>query len=135
MILINSCIEKRFWNFRAPHIIKLSVIVLFQAFLFYLPRLFWTKHEESRITSISDGVRVGTVVKCDDSDQKLSNVAKNVANYIKLDQAGHFQYGMFYVLAQVNILLHNFIIFSFFLNFSFSLLLIIRSISLIEWLF
>jgi hypothetical protein len=36
---------------------------------------------------------------------------------------------MFYVLAQVNIILNNFIIFSFFLNFLFSLLLVIRSIS------
>lgn len=106
MILIKSCIEKKILKLPShPYNLTfdISVFVLFQAFLFYLPRLFWTKHEESRITSISDGVRVGTVVKCDDSDQKLSNVAKNVANYIKLDQAGHFQYGMFYVLAQVNI--------------------------------
>jgi hypothetical protein len=42
------------------------------------------KQEEGRITAVSDGVRVGSVVRCDDNDEKIKNVAKNVANYINL---------------------------------------------------
>ena len=53
------------------------------------------------MTTISDGVRAGTVVKCDNSDEKIQNVAKNVANYIGLEEAGHFKYGVCYILAQV----------------------------------
>ena len=59
------------------------------------------KQEEGKITTISEGVRAGTVVKCDNSDEKIQNVAKNVANYIALEQAGHFKYGVCYIFAQV----------------------------------
>jgi hypothetical protein len=36
-----------------------------------LPRLFWLRCEEGRITTLSDGVRAGSVVKCDDADEKI----------------------------------------------------------------
>ena len=72
-----------------------------QGLIFYLPRLFWLKQEEGRMTAISDGVRVGSVGRCDDDNEKIRNVGNNVANYIMLDQAGHFLYGFNYLLAQV----------------------------------
>ena len=72
-----------------------------QGLIFYLPRLFWLKQEEGRMNAISDGVRVGSVIRCDDDNEKIRNVGKNVADYLMLDQAGHFFYGFNYILAQV----------------------------------
>ena len=104
-----TALNMPFSNALVQHIYRTSwkninlmvVITVKQALVFYLPRLFWLKQEEGRITSISDGVRVGSVVRCDDADEKIRNVARNVANYVRLDQAGHFQYGLFYMVAQV----------------------------------
>ena len=63
------------------------------------------KQEEGKITTISDGVRAGTVVKYDNSNETIQNVAKNVANYIAHEQAGHFKYGLCYIVAQVRAIL------------------------------
>lgn len=50
---------------------------------------------------ISKGVLAST--KPDENyETKVSNVARNVSNYIKLREAGHKKYGMSYLLAQVS---------------------------------
>ncbi len=65
-----------------------------------MPRLFWTKFEEGKMSSVSDGVRLGTNSAATHKE-KTRNVATNLANYIRLDEAGHVAYGTAYITAKV----------------------------------
>ncbi len=83
-----------------------------QGFLFYLPRLLWLQFEEGKLSSLSEGVRLGGAAK-EDKDKKdkeeeeeeekdtVGSAAANVAAYVNLDEAGHTVYGMAYLVAQV----------------------------------
>ena len=58
----------------------------------------WEAFEEGKMSSISEGVRLGAM----SSQEKVRNLANNVANYINMKEAGHLSYGLGYVTAQVN---------------------------------
>jgi hypothetical protein len=65
-----------------------------------LPKLFWQRSEQGKMTEMSKGILAGTTID-KKYNEKVDNVAQNVANYIKSTQAGHYQYGFGYLFAQV----------------------------------
>ena len=58
------------------------------------------------MSDISKGIRAGTALS-NLKDDKIKNVADNVANYLKMPEAGHYRYGIGYLFAHVNILLYS----------------------------
>ena len=95
-----------------PYVLMLQVRLSFQLLtckfycfmqgvLFYLPRLFWLKAEEGKMSKISDGIRAGTALS-NLKDDKVKNVADNVANYLNMREAGHKRYGLGYIFAHVS---------------------------------
>ena len=78
-----------------------SNLVFLQACLFYVPHLVWKKLEEGKMSTISDGVRKGTASVAE-FKEKSANVAKNLAEYINMDEAGHFKYGLGFIGSHVS---------------------------------
>ena len=68
--------------------------------LFYLPRIFWTSMEEGKLTAMICGVK-SAEKKEEIENDKDGTIINNVLEYLHMKDAGHMQYGMCYVVAQV----------------------------------
>ena len=68
--------------------------------LFYLPRIFWTSMEEGKLTAMICGVKSAEKKEETENDND-GTIINNVLNYLHMKNAGHMQYGVCYVAAQV----------------------------------
>ena len=71
--------------------------------MFYLPKILWDQFEQGRMNKICNEILSITKISKDYS-KKVKEVADKVTKYIKLEQAGHFLYGIGYLCSQVRML-------------------------------
>ena len=71
--------------------------------MFYLPKILWDQFEQGRMNKICNEILSITKISKDYS-KKVKEVADKVTKYIKLEQAGHFLYGIGYLCSQVRMI-------------------------------
>ena len=71
--------------------------------MFYLPKILWDQFEQGRMNKICREILSITKISKDYS-KKVKEVADKVTKHIKLEEAGHFLYGIGYLCSQVRML-------------------------------
>ena len=65
-----------------------------------MPRLIWLHLEEGKLSAMIGGVKGGSGIT-NKNNEKIKEVSKNIVKYLKMEEAGHYMYGMGYLFCQV----------------------------------